>query len=139
MDDVEIRRFKRSDEQVVRTLSQRLSEGFAPWRDAAKVDATIKGWVDSALEHRDTEGRVLMVAVHGDEVVGFVSVEAQDHYIDGACELTSTKVLSMERRRHPWRIVSAPVRRSAIAARSTCSRPNDVSDGSAVATCSASP
>jgi len=83
MDQVSIRRFEPADERAVRSLSQRLSEGFAPWRDPTKVTAAIGTWIDAALEHENADGHLLMVAARGVDVLGFIGVEVQDHYISG--------------------------------------------------------
>lgn len=84
MDVVRIRPYKPPDEAAVRRLSPRLTEGFAPWRESAKVEATISGWIDAALgKHDETDHVVLVAEIDDRGVVGFIAANAQQHYIDG--------------------------------------------------------
>ena len=41
------------------------------------------GWVDSALGSRADDDHAVFVAALGDGVIGFIGVEARDHYISG--------------------------------------------------------
>jgi len=81
---VEIRPFRPADEPTVRGLAERLSEGFATWRDIEKVRDAVSSWIDSALEsHADVDHLVLVAEHDSIGVVGFIGVEARDHYISG--------------------------------------------------------
>lgn len=79
-----VRPYQPADEAAVRHLSERLTEGFAPWRDSGKVQRAIAGWLDDALAAAGTADHALLVAdVAGHGVVGFIGVNAKDHYISG--------------------------------------------------------
>lgn len=83
MTDFVIRGFEPDDEVDVRRLTPRLAEGFASWRDPAKVHEAVNGWINTALDNSQTDGHALMVATHNGGVIGFISIALQHHYIAG--------------------------------------------------------
>ncbi len=79
-----IRPFQSGDSDRIRLLGGRLAEGVAAWRSPERVRETIADWVGSAIEKADADDHLLAVAVSSaDQVVGFISVAVQKHYIDG--------------------------------------------------------
>ena len=84
MDGVTIRRFEDGDATSIRELATRLTEGVAAWRAPDKVLATIQLWIETAIEKSNDDTYVLLVADDSDAgVVGFISANVQQHYIDG--------------------------------------------------------
>jgi GNAT superfamily N-acetyltransferase len=77
---VQLRSYKPTDREAVQTLSHRLTEGVAPWRDPVKVSDVVAGWVRESLERAADENRAVFVASEDDQVVGFVTVTEQLHW-----------------------------------------------------------
>lgn len=84
MTELNIRPCEESDEPRIRAISNRLQEGFAPWRSQSKIAATIEGWIDAALASRSDDDHLVLVADDADAgVIGFIAVTVQQHYISG--------------------------------------------------------
>ncbi len=78
-----VRPFQEPDRERVLAVAGRLTEGFAPWRDPQKVQATIEQWAQSAVDKAGEDDRCMFVIEAEGVVVGFGSAIVQDHYIDG--------------------------------------------------------
>lgn len=76
---VTTREFEPDDRQTVLSMSDRLCIGVASWRDPGLVAASVRGWVEDAIEAAGSGDCVLFVAV-ADRVVGFVSVAQREHF-----------------------------------------------------------
>ena len=75
-----IRRAAAGDEDTLLGLASRLTEGVAPWRPAAGVEAAVVGWVESSLEEMSEPGHAVLVAEVEGRIVGFVTLSASRHW-----------------------------------------------------------
>lgn len=78
--EITVRRFDASDREPVLALAGRLTTGVAPWRDAAKVAAAVRAWVEASVREVGEDGHAVFVALVADKVVGVVTVQEQAHW-----------------------------------------------------------
>ncbi|MEM9563347.1 MAG: GNAT family N-acetyltransferase [Actinomycetota bacterium] len=76
---VEVRATETADRAAVLALASRLEIGMSPWRDREAVARTVRNWIEASLDAED-DTRASFVAAEDGVVVGFVSVEEQDHW-----------------------------------------------------------
>jgi ribosomal protein S18 acetylase RimI-like enzyme len=80
---VRVRPYTADDRTDVLRLAARLTEGVAPWRDAERVAAAARGWVEESLaaaaadRSDDCAG---YVAELGGAIVGMVTVRTRRHF-----------------------------------------------------------
>jgi GNAT superfamily N-acetyltransferase len=74
-----IRDFTPADESPIRALAPRLNIPTGTGRDPAKVDAAILGWIEESIQRARTDPGQLKVAVDGEVLVGFVTLETRQH------------------------------------------------------------
>jgi GNAT superfamily N-acetyltransferase len=73
-----VRPLRPADRESVIALSDRLTVGVAPWRDAEAVAAAVRSWLVDATSDR-FDGSALVAELDG-AVVGFVSVATTGHF-----------------------------------------------------------
>jgi GNAT superfamily N-acetyltransferase len=97
---VRIRPYEERDRQVARSLAARLTIGVAPWRNPTAVRHAVQEWVESSLNESTAEGRAVFVAVHGEDVVGLISIGIRTHFTGDVDAYVGELVVaeSMERR-----------------------------------------
>ena len=78
--DFDIRPVRPQDHPALLALSARLTIGVAPWRDPAKVASAVRGWIESSLASAGDDGHAVLVAVHGGQVAGLVSLAEREHF-----------------------------------------------------------
>jgi len=79
-----IRSFQPADADRVHELADRLQIGVAAWRSPDRVRSTIRTWVDRAIQRAGADDHALLVASdEADHVIAFISVNVQQHHIDG--------------------------------------------------------
>ncbi len=77
---MQVRSYQPMDRDAVEALGDRLTQGVAPWRDPALVSDAVNGWVRDSLEQATDDSCEVLVAIDGDQVVGFVTVTEQRHW-----------------------------------------------------------
>jgi ribosomal protein S18 acetylase RimI-like enzyme len=75
-----IRDFTPADESPIRALAPRLNIPTGTGRDPAMVDAAILGWIEESIQRARTDPGQLKVAVDGEVLVGFVTLETRQHW-----------------------------------------------------------
>ena len=75
-----IRRAVSDDEAALLPLATRLTEGVAPWRSAADVEAAVVGWVETSLDAMSEPDHAVLVAEVEGRVIGFVTLSAGRHW-----------------------------------------------------------
>lgn len=76
----DIRPVRPEDHPALLALSARLTIGVAPWRDPEKVAGAVRGWIESSLASAGDDGHAVLVAVHGGQVAGLVSLAERKHF-----------------------------------------------------------